>query len=80
MRRRFEKEARALRYYDINSSYPTAMLSTMPADEASVWEGEPPERFKRSRIGFVEADVKIMLNATYGKFGMRTLRKKLYLY
>jgi hypothetical protein len=162
----FERQSQGLRYYDINSSYPTAMLEPMPAGEASIWEGEPPERFLRGRLGFVEADVlvpdmhvpplpvrseggklifpvgrlsgvwewselemaleegaqiarwkksvwyepvmlfrdyveelykyrdrsspsydqglaevvKIMLNATYGKFGMKTLRRKLYLY
>ena len=163
----YEKKARGLRYLDINSSYPAAMLSDMPVGEAAIWDGEPPTRFREERIGFVEADVhlpdmhipplpvrdadsgkllfpvgnlsgvweweelqlalelgatikqwkksvwyagepffeefvrnlykyrdknhedydeglaavvKIMLNATYGKFGMRTKRRKIYLY
>jgi hypothetical protein len=53
----FEKKAERLRYYDINSSYPAAMLSVMPAGESTVWEGEPPERFREQRLGFVEAEV-----------------------
>jgi len=53
----FERRSENLRYYDINSSYPRAMLEPMPAGEAAECDGEPPERFLRSRIGFVEADV-----------------------
>lgn len=161
-----ETEACGLRYYDINSSYPAAMLEDMPAGVATEWEGEPPKRFLNGRIGFADVDVivppmhipplpvkaesgklifptgklsgvwdwaelslalemgctivnwrksvwfekfpifkeyvenlykyrdksrpgydaglaevvKIMLNGTYGKFGMKTLRKKLYLF
>lgn len=162
----YEKECSELRYYDINSSYPAAMRELMPAGEATMWEGPPPERFMEKRLGFVEADVivpdmhipvlpvraesgklifptgklsgvwewdelklameegaqvtswkkscwfepiaifqeyvtelykyrdksrpgydaglaevvKVMLNASYGKFGMKTLRKKMYLF
>jgi hypothetical protein len=53
----FVKRAEKLRYFDINSSYPRAMLEDMPAGDAAECDGVPPERFLRSRIGFVEADV-----------------------
>ncbi len=53
----FEKDAHGLSYFDINSSYPASMLEEMPAGNATEWDGEPPERFKTTRIGFVECDV-----------------------
>lgn len=46
-----------LYYYDINSSYPAAMLHPMPGGQATEWDGEPPDHMKREQIGFVEADV-----------------------
>jgi hypothetical protein len=55
----FEREATGLRYYDINSSYPAAMLSEMPAGHATETDGEPPLRFLENRIGFVECDVEV---------------------
>lgn len=59
----FERVAEHLRYYDINSSYPRAMLEPMPAGPAVEVDGEPPDRFWNdgkpggSHIGFIEADV-----------------------
>lgn len=53
----FRRSGENLRYYDINSSYPRAMLDEMPIGEGVFWEGEPPARFRDRRIGFVEADV-----------------------
>jgi hypothetical protein len=55
----YEKEACDLRYFDINSSYPRAMLDSMPAGAASHCDGEPPHRFLESRIGFCEVDVEV---------------------
>jgi hypothetical protein len=55
----YELEAEGLRYFDINSSYPRAMLDTMPAGPAVHCDGEPPQSFRESRIGFVEADVEV---------------------
>jgi hypothetical protein len=54
----YELDAELLRYLDINSSYPRAMLELMPAGQAWHCDGEPPERFKR-RLGFVEAKVTV---------------------
>lgn len=45
-----------LRYYDINSSYPRAMLEAMPVGAATQWDGPPPAVLQK-RIGFVECDV-----------------------
>jgi hypothetical protein len=53
----FESLAEYLRYFDINSSYPRAMLEPMPAGDATEITGEPPDRFWRTHIGFIEADV-----------------------
>jgi len=58
----FQREASALSYYDINSSYPAVMREPMPCDEPIWWQGEPPEVFLRSDseyVGFVEADVEL---------------------
>lgn len=52
------QHGRRLRYYDINSSYPRAMLEKMPVGEAKWWDGEPPKRLTDgSHVGFVECDV-----------------------
>lgn len=59
----FEAEGEKLRYFDINSSYPRAMLEPMPAGQSTDWDGPPPERFwvndgpAAKYVGFVEADV-----------------------
>lgn len=162
----FCKKGENLYYYDFNSSYPASMRGMMPAGHATEWDGHPPLRLQKNKLGFVECEVsvpaslhipvlpvkldeklifpvgrlkgiwswpelelarehgaiithwghsvwydpvplfdefvddlyayrdksnpkynsgleavvKILLNATYGKFGMKTLRKKLYLY
>lgn len=55
----FQTKGDALYYFDINSSYPAAMLEKMPVGEATYWEGKPPDRFLRERIGFLEVDVEV---------------------
>lgn len=55
----FKKEGWGLHYYDINSSYPRAMLEDMPGGPATEWLGEPPKRIRDNRIGFVEADIDV---------------------
>lgn len=54
---RFITKGDKLSYFDINSSYPASMIGNMPAGEAFEWDGEPPERFTRTMLGFVECDV-----------------------
>jgi hypothetical protein len=54
----FRAEGKCLRYYDINSSYPAAMLEPMPVGEGSHWLGEPPE-FLKQRLGFARCDVEV---------------------
>lgn len=58
----FEKKGRGLFYFDINSSYPAAMLELMPGGNATWWKGKPPARFQKNRIGFVEASVHVPEN------------------
>ena len=54
----FKRHGTKLRYFDINSSYPAAMLEDMPAGDAIEWMGKPPDRILKGRyIGFVEARV-----------------------
>lgn len=53
----FRTEGESLRYFDINSSYPRAMLEKMPAGVATHWDGPPPAVVTRNRIGFVDCDV-----------------------
>lgn len=53
----FRREGTGLRYYDINSSYPASMLEDMPGSVCTEWDGKPPIRFMRDRIGFVECKV-----------------------
>lgn len=55
----FKREGWDLHYYDINSSYPRAMLEDMPGGEATEWMGEPPKRVRNNKIGFVEVDVDV---------------------
>lgn len=52
----FQAKGEGLRYYDINSSYPRAMLDPMPAGEAVRWEGEPTSML-RECVGFVRCNV-----------------------
>lgn len=54
----FIRHGRKLRYFDINSSYPAAMLQDMPAGDATWWTGRPHRRFLDGKhVGFVEARV-----------------------
>ncbi len=53
----FRKEGHGLRYYDINSSYPAAMLESMPVGIATKLEGEPPPWIQKEQIGFIRAKV-----------------------
>lgn len=55
----FRSKGERLRYYDLNSSYPRAMLEPMPVGEGVVWEGKPPARFLKSHIGFVECEIEV---------------------
>lgn len=55
----YKRRGERLRYYDFNSSYPFAMLSGMPAGEATWWDGEPNARMKRDLCGFVECEVTV---------------------
>ncbi len=51
------RKGEKLYYFDINSSYPAAMLEDMPAGEATWWEGDPSTFIKDGFIGFCEVDV-----------------------
>lgn len=52
------RKGKKLYYFDINSSYPAAMLELMPAGDPIWWEGKPPERLSKGKyVGFVECDV-----------------------
>lgn len=55
----FRREGTGLRYYDINSSYPAAMLEAMPAGIATKVEGEPPRWLQEEQIGFIRAKVTV---------------------
>ena len=56
----FRRWGKRLRYYDINSSYPAAMLELMPAGDGTWWEGKPPKRFLDGKhVGFCEVDIEV---------------------
>lgn len=58
----FQREAKGLNYYDINSSYPAVMREPMPSGPAIWWNGEPPDCFTKDNsgyVGFVEASVEL---------------------
>lgn len=55
----FEREGEGLSYFDINSSYPAAMLEAMPAGKATWWEGEPPSWLTENQLGFCEVSVNV---------------------
>lgn len=55
----FTREGSNLYYFDINSSYPAAMLQDMPVGRATQWTGTPPERFLHGRLGFCEVDIEV---------------------
>lgn len=48
-----------LHYYDINSSYPNAMLQKMPVGNLSKWEGTPPDYLRNTRVGFARCTVSV---------------------
>lgn len=53
----FVREARGLRCYDINSSYPYAMLGPVPVSHHRSYRGKPSRQFLETTIGFVRANV-----------------------
>lgn len=53
----FVREAKGLHCYDINSSYPYAMLGRVPVAYEREYTGRPPDQFLEHSIGFVEAEV-----------------------
>lgn len=53
----FRKSGEGLRYYDINSSYPAAMLLPLPSGPCHPWEGEVPKKLSLGKTGFIEADI-----------------------
>ena len=53
----YRREGTALRYYDINSSYPAAMLQPLPSGRCTPWEGPIPDKLPVGKTGFIEADV-----------------------
>ena len=55
-----EEGGRFLSYLDINSSYVHQMTHLLPAGEARWWQGgEPPEEWKKKRIGFCEVVIEV---------------------
>jgi DNA polymerase family B len=53
-------EGHHLSDYDINSSYPHAMTQPMPIGGAECWgDSEPPEEWRRTRIGFCRVTVSV---------------------
>lgn len=53
-------EGHHLSDYDINSSYPHAMTKPMPIGGAECWgDSEPPEEWRRTRIGFCRVTVHV---------------------
>ena len=55
----FRRKGQKLRYYDINSSYPAAMLEKMPGSTCHAWEGKPPKRLLDNYIGFAEVRIEV---------------------
>lgn len=54
----FRESIEGAKYYDINSSYPFAMLSPMPQGKLIEWKGTPPKWLLDGEyIGFAEANV-----------------------
>lgn len=53
----FVRHAEGLHCYDINSSYPYAMLGRVPVAYERAYDGKPPEQFLQHSIGFVAATV-----------------------
>lgn len=53
----YRKTGQGLRYYDINSSYPAAMLLPLPSGPCHPWEGPIPDKLALDKTGFIEADV-----------------------
>lgn len=55
----FRRELSNVRYYDINSAYPYAMLAPMPVGRMVEFHGKPPDWIRQGRIGFARARVHI---------------------
>jgi len=53
----FRRKVEGLRCYDINSSYPYAMLGPVPLAYHREYAGKPPAQFLENVIGFVSAQV-----------------------
>lgn len=55
----FRRKCEGLKYYDINSAYPYAMLSPMPVGRLVEYHGAPPDWLAKGRIGFARASVHV---------------------
>ena len=53
----FEEQGEGLHYYDLNSSYPAAMLQPVPVGEKIIWEGMPTKQLMKGAVGFARAKV-----------------------
>lgn len=59
----FREEIKGAHYYDINSSYPYAMLEDMPTGKLVEWEGTPPDWLLEGHyIGFAKANVNVPID------------------
>lgn len=56
---RFREHAEGLHYFDINSSYPNAMLEPMPVGDLVEHYGTPTESLKAGTVGFARARVTV---------------------
>lgn len=68
---RFTDRAEGLRYYDINSAYPAAMMGDVPVGNAEPWEGEPLISHTTKSLGFCQAKVRIPHNLYIGPLPYR---------
>lgn len=73
----FVREAKGLHYYDINSSYPYAMLGPIPVSYQRETEGKPMLQFLDHSLGFVEAEVTWPEDVRYPNLPWRGNQEKL---
>lgn len=74
----FVREAKNLHYYDINSSYPAAMMQPVPVSYLGKLEGKPSAMVRAGAIGMVRARVQWYEDTPYPCLPYRLPQKLVY--
>lgn len=74
----FLRKAEKLHYYDINSSYPAAMMQPVPVSYLGKLDGKPSAMIRSGALGMVRARVHWSADFPYPSLPYRTPQKLIY--